>query len=278
MEPKNESKSLRGHTGTWWETSSLQQLAGILLTSKHGCFYKYINSKLITHIWWATEAFSYQLATFLHLDFRSPFPPPSLMVISFLISICHDHLVNWPISLSLIFFSRKPKPLSYSRNTDISGNIIKHNLRTSMNKRTHFLIKIYLSHFILERVDVSVVCERWVERHILRERTSSSHIFFQVPEGANAYTLRLSRQKRLWSAACPSLDCLNLTVWFSFRLHTYCTGVPWSRCCLLITTWQLVKAHEVTRNEPKIHVICYITLSLSIKFLATKASVLLTKK
>ena len=31
--------------------------------------------------------------------------------------------------------------------------------------------------------------------------------------------------------------------------------------CLLITTWRLVKAHGVTRNEPKIHVICYITLS-----------------
>ena len=29
--------------------------------------------------------------------------------------------------------------------------------------------------------------------------------------------------------------------------------------CLLITTWQLLKAHEVTRNESKIHVICYIT-------------------
>ena len=39
-----------------------------------------------------------------------------------------------------------------------------------MNERTHFFIKIYLSHFILERVGVSVVCERWVERHILRER------------------------------------------------------------------------------------------------------------
>ena len=50
----------------------------------------------------------------------------------------------------------------------------KHNLQNSMNARTHFFIKIYLSHFILEWVDVSVVCERWVERHILWERTSSS--------------------------------------------------------------------------------------------------------
>ena len=29
--------------------------------------------------------------------------------------------------------------------------------------------------------------------------------------------------------------------------------------CLLITTWQLVKSPGVTRNEPKIHVMCYIT-------------------
>ena len=31
-----------------------------------------------------------------------------------------------------------------------------------MNERTHFFIKIY-SHFILERVDVSVVIEKWME-------------------------------------------------------------------------------------------------------------------
>ena len=44
----------------------------------------------------------------------------------------------------------------YSHNHNID-------LRTSMNERTHLFIKIYLSHFILERVDVSVVCERWVK-------------------------------------------------------------------------------------------------------------------
>ena len=32
-----------------------------------------------------------------------------------------------------------------------------------MNEITHFFIKIYLSHFILETVDVSVVCKRWVK-------------------------------------------------------------------------------------------------------------------
>ena len=65
-----------------------------------------------------------------------------------------------------------------------------------MNKRTHFFIKIYLSHFILERVDVSVVCERWVERHIFKERTSS-HIFFREPGGANTYKLVRDASDRL---------------------------------------------------------------------------------
>ena len=32
-----------------------------------------------------------------------------------------------------------------------------------------------------------------------------------------------------------------------------------SSSCLLIKMWQLAKAHRVTKNEPKIHVICYIT-------------------
>ena len=55
-------------------------------------------------------------------------------------------------------------------------------------------------------------------------------------------------------------DCLNLTMRFSyhvvsFQLHTCST-------CLLITTWQFVKAHGVTRNESKIHVNShYITLA-----------------
>ena len=52
---------------------------------------------------------------------------------------------------------------THNDNTNISGNIIKHNLRTSINERTHFFVKIYISHFILERADISVVCERLVD-------------------------------------------------------------------------------------------------------------------
>ena len=62
-----------------------------------------------------------------------------------------------------------PKPgkdkLLYSRIQLYYGNILKHNLRTSMNERTHFFIKIYLSRFILEKVAkglMLIMCERWV--------------------------------------------------------------------------------------------------------------------
>ena len=43
------------------------------------------------------------------------------------------------------------------RHIQIYAEIYKHNIRTSMNERIHFFIKIYLSHFILERVDVGCV-------------------------------------------------------------------------------------------------------------------------
>ena len=49
--------------------------------------------------------------------------------------------------------------LLHNTYTNISGNIVDNNIRTSMNKRTLFFIKIYLSHFILERVDVGCVWE-----------------------------------------------------------------------------------------------------------------------
>ena len=39
----------------------------------------------------------------------------------------------------------------HSRNINISGNIIKPNLWTSMNERTHFFIKIYISHSLFSK-------------------------------------------------------------------------------------------------------------------------------
>ena len=155
--------------------------------------------------------------------------------------------------------------------TNVCGNIIKHNLRTSMNERTYFLIKIYLSYFILERVDVSVVYERWVERHILRERTSSSLFFFLESVGANACAPLQAHQRRAdrlrvprsTPILCPlsKYHCVVLIPWPPSGytpVRPECSDAP-SSSCLLIKMWQLTKAHGVTWNEPKIHVICYIT-------------------
>ena len=63
---------------------------------------------------------------------------------------------------------------------------------------------------------------------------------------------------RLWfSALCP-----NLTTWFSSRdplpvtyLFNPSALIVLSSSCFLIKMWQLAKAHKVTRNKPKIHVI-----------------------
>ena len=79
------------------------------------------------------------------------------------------------------------------------------------------------------------------------------------------------KPRRLWSAACPSPDTRFSAVSKSDRVvitwspSGYTPVVPdcpdaLSAPCFLITTWQLVKAHGVTRNEPKIHFICYLTV------------------
>ena len=146
-----------------------------------------------------------------------------------------------------------------------------------MNKQTHFFIKIYLSDFILDGVNVSVVCKRWMERYILRERTSSSCTFFQEPVG-NDCTPFQARQRRLWSVACPSLICDSLQSAKSDRVIL----ITWSpsgftpvqpklpdapsSSCLLIKMWRLATAHGVTSYEPKIHVNNYITKILYCKW------------
>ena len=95
-----------------------------------------------------------------------------------------------------------------------------------------------------------------------------SHTFFEERGGANACTPSLAKTpligcvslaRLLFSALCP-----NLTAWISSRdllpvIHLLYPTVLIVLPCLLITTWQLVKAHGVTWNNPKIHGICYKT-------------------
>ena len=94
--------------------------------------------------------------------------------------------------------------------TNTSGNTIKHNLRFSMNKRTHIFIKIYLSHFILERVGVSaVVRDGW------RDIYSKRGLLFPISSSRNQ-GLPTPARLRVPRSTVLCL-CLNLTAWFSSR-------------------------------------------------------------
>ena len=66
--------------------------------------------------------------------------------------------------------------------------------------------------------------------------------------------LRVLRSTAILSTLSKS-DRVVLITWS----HSGYTLVWTRRHCLLIKTWQFVKAHGVTRNKPKIYVICYIT-------------------
>ena len=144
----------------------------------------------------------------------------------------------------------------YSSNTNISGNIIKDDLRLQWTNKTLLYKKnISLTLYSRKGWRFCGVWEKGGETYILRERTSS-RIFFQEPGGANACTPLQARQRRLWSAGCPTLDCdslhcTNLAVWFSSHGLLSVTHLSYPTAlimlsCLLITTWQLVKAHGVT--------------------------------
>ena len=54
-------------------------------------------------------------------------------------SVIRENIIKW-----IIMTENTASTVLYSRNTNTSGNIIKYNLRTSMNERTHFSVKIYL--------------------------------------------------------------------------------------------------------------------------------------
>ena len=137
-----------------------------------------------------------------------------------------------------------------------------------MNERTHFFIKyiyiyIYITLYSRKGWCFYGVCEMSGETYTLRE-----DFFFP-------YLLPGSRgcqHLHLWSAACPTLDCNSLPLYKTDRVvlitwspsgytpvRPECPDAP-SSSRLLIKMWQLTKVHGVTRNEPKIHGICYITI------------------
>ena len=137
-----------------------------------------------------------------------------------------------------------------------------------MNERTHFFIKTYLSHFILEMG--WCFCGVWEmggETYTQREDFFFPYLLpgawvanSCTPLQAETPLIGCVSYARLWFSAL----CLNLTAWFSSCgllpvTHLLYPTTLIVLSCLLITTWQLVKEQWVTRNEPKIHGICYIT-------------------
>ena len=93
-----------------------------------------------------------------NLSLLKKFSLDSFWRISYLSTNFSLRLPSVKLAVQLIFCSVL---LLYSCYTNISRNIIKHNIRTSMNERIHFFVKICLPHCILKRV-MFVVCERWV--------------------------------------------------------------------------------------------------------------------
>ena len=143
----------------------------------------------------------------------------------------------------------KNKPMLL-RNIHIqSGNIIKHNLRTSMNERTHFFIKIYISHTLFSKGLMLLWCARWAERHILREGISSKSQ--GVPTLAPPSKLVRDASGRLRvprSTAVLSTLSNNLSAWFlslSYCLlpviHVFDLSALIEHSCLLIKMWQMAK-------------------------------------
>ena len=140
----------------------------------------------------------------------------------------------------------------------------EHNQRQWTNE-THFFIKIYLSHFILERGTQFVVSLRVRWRDIYSERglllapyllpgakgcqrlhpPLESRIVRDVRDASDRLCTLRSTLDSDWTVVLISHDPLPVT---------HLLDRPTLTHCLLITTWQLVKAHGVARKEPKIHV------------------------
>ena len=130
-------------------------------------------------------------------------------------------------------------------------------------------------------------CERDGWRDIYSERGLLLPISSSVkPAGANACTPLQARQLRVSrsTAILCTLSKSDRVVLITSSPSVYTPVVPEcpdhpamykSKCDSLSKhkMWQLVKAHVVTRNEPKIYVICYITResSRSVRTLATNA-------
>ena len=135
----------------------------------------------------------------------------------------------------------------------MSGNIIKHNLRTSMNERTHFFIKKYVSLTLHSRKGWCF-CGLW---EMGRETyTQREDFFFRylLPGAWGCQRLNpLASSSETPLVACVSLARLRfsalslyLTAWFSSHYllpvtHLFNLSALIVLSCLLIKMWLLAK-------------------------------------
>ena len=113
----------------------------------------------------------------------------------------------------------------YSRNTNTSGNLIQHNLRTSMNERTHFFIKIYLSFYSQKGPIVCCWFGRWMERlytqredffpYLLLGARGCQHLhsLASSSETTSNASNRLCVPHSTDSLPLSKSDCVDLIVW-----------------------------------------------------------------
>ena len=104
------------------------------------------------------------------------------------------------------------------------------------NKRTDTLLYKNISHTLFSKGLMFLWCVRDGWRDIYSERALLPISPSESRGGANARTPLQARQRRLWSAVCPSLDCDSLhsvKIWSRgshrvvfFRLHTCFTRPP----------------------------------------------------
>ena len=135
-----------------------------------------------------------------------------------------------------------------------------------MNK-THFFIKIYLSHFILERATQFVVSLRDRLRDIYSERGLLLALYL-LPGARGCQYLhpplasRIVRDNLTPVIGCVSLAqlsiltglCLNLTTWFSyhmvsFQLYTYSTSLPRHTAIPLFTNQNVIACQSTWGHQ-----------------------------
>ena len=153
---------------------------------------------------------------------------------------------------------------------DSIKNIMKDSERTSMNERNTLLHKnISLSFYSRKGHTVCCKFERWRDIYIEKGLLLAPYLLPRARRCKRWHPLashivrddtKASDRLRIPGSTLDSHWSLNLTARFSyhvvsFRLHICLIDLPCRTAipCLLITTWQLVKTHGVTKNEPKIH-------------------------